>query len=72
MHERYQTILLNLHGVSRKDISKFIGCSLSTVYNYINAYRREGIHGLRLEPPIGRRPFLTAEQEQCVYLPPDT
>ncbi|WP_080832873.1 hypothetical protein [Cohnella massiliensis] len=25
MHERYQTILLDLHGVSKKDISKIIG-----------------------------------------------
>lgn len=67
MHERYQTILLDLHGVSKKDISKIIGRSLSTVYNYINAYRKEGIKGLRLEQPPGRRPFLTAEQEQRVY-----
>ncbi|MGC5773696.1 helix-turn-helix domain-containing protein [Paenibacillus pabuli] len=43
MHERYQTILLDLHSVSTKDISKIIGSSLSTVYNYINAYRKEGI-----------------------------
>jgi transposase len=67
MHERYQTIMLDLHGVSKKDISKIIGRSLSTVYNYINTYRKEGIHGLRLEPPTGRRSFLTTEQEQRVY-----
>jgi putative transposase len=67
MHERYQTILLDLHGVSKKDISKMIGRSLSTVYNYINAYRQEGIQGLRIETPPGRQPFLSAEQEQCVY-----
>lgn len=67
MHERYQTILMDMHGVSKKDISKMIGRSLSTVYNYINAYRKEGISGLRLEPPSGRRSFLTAEQERLVY-----
>ncbi|MDF2814678.1 MAG: hypothetical protein K0Q81_878 [Paenibacillus sp.] len=58
MHERYQTILLDLHSVSKKDISKMIGRSLSTVYNYINAYRQEGIQGLRIETPPGRQPFL--------------
>jgi putative transposase len=67
MHERYQTILLDLHSVSKKDISKMIGRSLSTVYNYINAYRQEGIQGLRIETPPGRQPFLSTEQEQCVY-----
>lgn len=67
MHERYQTILLDLHGVSKKDISKIIGRSLSTVYNYINAYRQEGIQGLKIGTPPGRQPFLSAEQEQRVY-----
>jgi putative transposase len=67
MHERYQTILLDLHNVSKQDISKLIGRSLSTVYNYINAYRKEGIHGLRLESPSGRPSLLTTEQEQQVY-----
>lgn len=67
MHERYQTILLDLHGVSKKDISKIIGRSLATVYNYINAYRQEGIPGLRIETAPGRQPFLNAEQEQRVY-----
>ncbi|CAM4378410.1 helix-turn-helix domain-containing protein [Paenibacillus alkaliterrae] len=67
MHERYQTILLDLHGVSKKDTSKIIGRSLSTVYNYINAYRQEGIQGLRIETPPGRQRFLNAEQEQRVY-----
>ncbi|CAM4247796.1 helix-turn-helix domain-containing protein [Paenibacillus alkaliterrae] len=67
MHERYQTILLVLHGVSKKDTSKIIGRSLSTVYNYINAYRQKGIKGLRIETPPGRQRFLSAEQEQRVY-----
>lgn len=67
MHERYQTILLDLHGVSKKDISKIIGRSLSTVYNYINAYRQEGIQGLRIGTSPGRQPFLSAEQEWLVY-----
>lgn len=31
MHERYQAILLDLHSVSKKNISKIIGRSLPTV-----------------------------------------
>lgn len=66
MHERYQTILLDLHGVSKKSISKIIGRSLSTVYNYINAYR----HGLHRSSENGSNETLACctrivEPENC-------
>lgn len=67
MHERYQTILMHLHDVSNKEISTIIGRSLSTVYNYIHAYSKGGIEGLKLEYSPGRPRQLTSEQEQQVY-----
>ena len=67
LHERYQTILLHLHDVSNKEISIIIGRSLSTVYNYINAYRKGGIEGLEIGYSPGRPRKLTPEQEQQVY-----
>ena|GEM_PF-883267 len=67
MHERYQAILMHLHNVSNKDISKLTGRSLSTVYNYINSYRESGIDGLALGYSPGRPRQLTPEQEQQVY-----
>jgi transposase len=67
MHERYQTILLKLHGVPKEDIVKMVGRSLSTIYNYMNAYAQDGIEGLKIGTPSGRQPFLSPEQEQRVY-----
>lgn len=67
MYERYQTILMHLHGVSNKEISSLTGRSLSTVYNYVNAYCKGGIEGLKMEYSTGRPRQLTPEQEQQVY-----
>jgi len=67
IHERYQTILMHLHGVPNKEISTVTGRSLSTVYNYVNAYRKGGIEGLKIEYSTGRPRQLTPEQEQQVY-----
>src|ERR671923_136117 len=67
MHERYQTILMHLHSVSKKEISTLMGCSLSTVYNYINAYQKDGIEGLEMGHSPGRPRQLTPEQEWQVH-----
>lgn len=67
MHERYQTILMHLYGVSNKEISTIIGRSLSTVYNYIHAYRKGGLESLELGYSSGRPRQLTSEQEHQVY-----
>jgi putative transposase len=67
MHERYQTILMHLHGVPHDEISKLTGRSLSSVYNYVKAYRESGMEGLKMEHSTGRPRKLTEEQEQQVY-----
>lgn len=67
MHERYQIILMHLHGVPHDEISKITGRSLSSVYNYLKAYREHGLEGLKMEYSTGRPRKLTEEQEQQVY-----
>lgn len=67
MHERYQTILMHLHGIPNDEISKVTGRSLSSVYNYVKAYRENGLKGLKMEYSTGRPRKLTEEQEQQVY-----
>lgn len=67
IYERYQTILMYLHGMPPKEINEVTGRSLSTVYNYINSYKQDGIEGLKMEYSTGRPRHLTSEQEQQVY-----
>ncbi len=67
MHERYQTILMYLHGMPPKEIREVTGRSISTAYNYINTYKQDGIEGLKMEYSTGRPRLLTSEQEQQVY-----
>ena len=67
MHERYQAVLMHLHNVSSKDISKLIGRSLSTVYNYIHSYHERGMDCLAIGHSPGRPRQLPPKQEQQVY-----
>src|SRR5665647_170638 len=67
MHERYQTILMMLHGEPYPQIVKMTGRSLATIYNYVKAYKEKGINGLPMEHSSGRPRQLTTEQEQQVY-----
>lgn len=67
MHERYQTLLMLLHGYSHEQISKATGRSLATTYNYAKAYREGGIAGLEIGHSPGRPRQLTSEQEEMVY-----
>lgn len=67
MHERYQTILMVLHGDHYEQISKITGRSIPTIYNYAKAYKQEGIAGLEMGYSTGRKTKLTSEQEQQVY-----
>lgn len=62
MFERYQAILLHLHGVTYDQISIIIGRSTVTVGNYVKAYRANGLSGLKLGESPGRPSFLTEEQ----------
>lgn len=67
MHERYQIILLVLHGENYTQISKITGRSIPTIYNYVNAYKKTGISGLNMGHSTGRKTKLTSEQEQKTY-----
>jgi len=67
MKERYETIRLFLLKYSPREIATIIARSTSTVYNYINAYLKAGLKGLRPKYYPGRPCFLNEEQQQKVY-----
>lgn len=66
MFERYQTILLYLHGVKYSQIAFIVGRSEVTIGSYVKAYRTHGLDGLVLGESPGRPSFLTKEQEEQV------
>lgn len=60
MFERYQTILLHLHGVKYDQIAFIVGRSAVTIGSYVKAYRAHGLNGLvlvnlRVVPPFSQR-----------------
>lgn len=63
MFERYQTILLHLHGMKYDQIALIVGRSTVTIGSYVKAYRAYGLDGLVLGESPGRPSFLTKEQE---------
>lgn len=67
MHERYQTILMMLHGDPYAQISKVTGRSMATIFNYVRAYRERGIDALNMGHSTARPRKLTPEEEQQVY-----
>jgi transposase len=66
MFERYQTILLHLHGVKYDQIAFIVGRSAVTIGSYVKAYRAHGLNGLVLGESPGRPSFLSKEQEEQV------
>lgn len=64
LFERYQTILLYLHGLPYKQITLIVGRSEVTIGSYVKAYREKGLGGLIMGQSSGRPSFLTAEQEE--------
>jgi putative transposase len=67
MKERFQTILLFLNKYHPNEIATIINRRTTTVYNYINAYLKGGLKGLRMKRPSGRPRFLNDEQRMAVY-----
>lgn len=67
LFKRYQAILQYLKGQSINEIADFIGCSEKTIYNYVNAYKSNGLVGLIPGESPGRPRLLTEEQEQELY-----
>ena len=66
LFERYQTVWLVLNGHTYAQVSKTIGRSVTTVFNYMRAYRQGGLGALNLQHSPGRPRYLTAEQQQQV------
>lgn len=67
LFKRYQAILQYIKGMPVSEIAEFIRCSEKTIYNYINAYKSNGLEGLIPGVSPGRPRHLTEEQEQEVY-----
>ncbi len=64
MFERYQAILMYLHGVKYDRISIIFGKSTASIGHYVKAYREGGLDGLTMGQSPGRPPFLSHEQEE--------
>ena len=64
LFERYQAVLLHLKGKSATEIAEIIQRNPSTVYDYINAYRANGLQGLQMGYSSGKPPKLSMEQRE--------
>ncbi|MBT2618537.1 MULTISPECIES: helix-turn-helix domain-containing protein [unclassified Bacillus (in: firmicutes)] len=62
--ERYQTIYLYIKGYKQKEISDITLRSPKTISTYINAYKKEGIDGLKMKHSSGAPHKLTDKQKQ--------
>ncbi len=67
MFKRYQAILMHLKGRSYVEIAELLGCTEQTVYNYVRAYKDNGLDGLVPGQSPGRPCQLTEEQEKELY-----
>ncbi len=64
LYERYQTVFLVLKGYPYRQVSQIIGRSVTTVANYMKAYRQGGLGALNLRHSPGRPRYLTPDQER--------
>lgn len=62
LFERYQTVFLHLEGKNNVEIAMIIQRNRATVGEYIKAYKKEGITGLRMGISTGKPHRLTIEQ----------
>ncbi|MGX5575942.1 terminase gpP N-terminus-related DNA-binding protein [Bacillus toyonensis] len=44
----YETKYLSLQNYSKPEIANIVGCSETTIYNYVKAYKERKIDGLML------------------------
>lgn len=63
---RYEAILLLGEGYTPREVSGALDCSLASVYNWAEAWRREGVRGLREKPRGGGKPKLDARGERLL------
>lgn len=62
LFERYQAVFLHLEGKNNIEIAAIIQRNRATVGEYVKAYKKEGITGLRMGISTGKPPHLTVEQ----------
>lgn len=62
LFERYQAVFLHFDGKNNIEIADIIQRNRATVGEYIKAYKKGGITGLRMGISTGKPPHLTAEQ----------
>lgn len=67
LYERYQAVYLFLTGYTRLEISNIINRSRQTVGSYINAYKKDGLEGLKLGHSPGRPCRLSNEQKTALF-----
>lgn len=63
---RYQSILLVADEESPSAVAAILQCSLTSVYNWIAAWRRAGLAGLAEKPHPGKTPALDASGEEVL------
>lgn len=64
--ERYQALLLWKKGYPETEIAEIIGRCPLTVHNYVEAYQKSGIAGLRRGVSTGKPPKLSSRQRQVL------
>ena len=53
MYQRYHVIFLHLKGIMNKDIAGIVGLCEHTIGKYVNAYKAEGLEGLKMGKSTG-------------------
>jgi transposase len=67
MYQRYHVIFLHLKGLMNKDIAPIVGLCEHTIGKYVNAYKVEGLKGLKMGKSTGAPKFLTDAQERKLF-----
>lgn len=67
LFERYQALFLHLKGHTNVAIADIIQRDPITIGNYVKAYHKEGIQGLRLGYSTGKPPRLSPEQRAILH-----
>ena len=66
VRQRAQCILLSFQRFTIEQLTKILTLHRNTIYNYLNAWEKEGLLFLYNEPKTGRNPKIRAENEAFV------
>lgn len=64
LYQRYHVICLHLQGYPNQEIADMEHLTVRTISTYINKYRSQGVHGLKMGHSPGAPHRLTPEQEE--------